>query len=42
MADIEGRPSETVSGDAGDMTAGEVTIRQGGARSVATRHVAIR
>ena len=35
MADNEGRnPSEIVRGGAGDVTAGEVTIRQGGARSI--------
>ena len=36
MADIEGeRPRATVGSDAGDVTAQEVTIRQGGARSIA-------
>ena len=38
MTDIEGRqPGGPVNGDAGNVTADEVTIRQGGARAIAAR-----
>jgi hypothetical protein len=43
MADIEGRqPSEAASESVADVTAREVTIRQGGARSITAQNVLIR
>ena len=42
MSKSEGQPSETMTGNVGDVAAGEVTIRQGETRSVSARTVAIR